>query len=165
MLKLADHEPFASALIGVPISAVSHVILILGSLAAKPVPFTVTDMPGTPVALLIVKLGSTLKACVVTDDTAVVAPKAPIGAEPAGIAGTVNVTLHTPEALACVTEPTGLLPIVTWTLASFAAKPVPLTVTDVPEVPLVLVMVIAGVTVLEKDAVAVKLLLSVATTL
>jgi hypothetical protein len=88
-----------------------------------------------------------------------------MGAEPAGIAGTVNVTVHTPDALAWVAEPTALPPIVTWTLASFAAKPVPFTVTDVPNMPLVLVTVIAGVTVLVKVAVAVFELLSVATTL
>jgi hypothetical protein len=165
MLKLADHEPLASALIGDPRSVLSHVNLIPASLTANPVPFAVTDVPGTPVAFPIVKLGNTLKACVVTDDATVVAPKAPMGAEPAGIEGTVNVTLQTPLALACVAEPTGLLPTVTWMLASFAANPVPFTVTDVPEVPLVLVMVIAGVTVLVKVAVAVLELLSVATTL
>jgi hypothetical protein len=157
--------PLALACVAEPTALPPIVTWTLASFAAKPVPFTVTDTPGTPVALLIVKLGSTLKAWGETDDATVVVPKAPMGAEPAGIAGTVNVTFQTPAALAVWGVPTLVPPIVAWTLASFAANPVPFIVTDVPEVPLVLVMVIAGVTVLVKVAVAVLELLSVATTL
>jgi len=49
-LKLADHDPVARAVIEEPaISVPSQVNLIFCSFAAKPVPFAVTDVPGTPV--------------------------------------------------------------------------------------------------------------------
>jgi hypothetical protein len=88
----------------------------------------------------------TVKFTVAVEAAVVEEPEAPMLCEPPAAAGTVKVAVQAPVALAVVGEPCGAPSKVTMTLVSLAAKPDPVTFTDVPAGPLFLLIEIPAPT-------------------
>jgi hypothetical protein len=107
------------------------------SLAPKPEPETVTDVPGGPLVRLRVSPALTVKVTPVIELAEVVEPYAPIVWEPAVEAGTVKVLFQAPRELAVIPDLTTVPSKVIVMPVSLATKPEPVTVTEVPGGPLV----------------------------
>jgi hypothetical protein len=119
----------------------SKVTVMPVSLAPKPEPVMVTELPGEPLVRFIVSPGLTVKVTPVIESAEVDEPYAPTVWEPATEAGTVKVPLQAPTPLAVIPEVTTVPSKVTAMPVSLAPKPVPLTVMEVPGGPLVLLRV------------------------
>ena len=74
-VKVEVQLPFASAVVDAPTAAPSKVTTIPFSLAAKPLPAIVTEVPIVPFVLLVEMLGLTVKGIAVIE--VVVGPEAP----------------------------------------------------------------------------------------
>ncbi len=118
------------------------------SLALKPEPVTVTELPTAPLVRLREMTGVTVKIMSGMVVAEVEEPYASMVWEPEGEAGTTKVALQSPRELAEGTEgivTTSLPSKVTLMGVSLALKPEPVTVTEVPGAPLVGLKEIVGV--------------------
>ena len=115
------------------------------SLAPKPEPVTVTEVPAVPLFLLMEKTGPTLKEIGLNEEEEVIEPWTLTAWAPPDKTGIEIVLVHDPAALACTGELTGFPSIVTTIPCSPEAKPEPLVVTEIPADPLVLLIVKLGV--------------------
>lgn len=135
-MKVAFQEPLALATILEATGFPSKVTLMPVSLAAKPVPVMVIELPGVPLDLLTVIIAAVLKLAPAA--VLVTLPDAETVCEPADDVGTVNEALQEPLLSAMISEATALPSKIILIPASLAPKPEPVTVTEVPGVPLVL---------------------------
>lgn len=103
------------------------------SLAPKPEPVTVTEVPGGPLVRLRVRAPPSTEKVTVTVPE--VAPVAPILWEPAVAAGIVTVAFQFPDESAVAVVSVVLSKVIV--IASLLRKPEPVTVTEVPGGPLV----------------------------
>jgi hypothetical protein len=78
------------------------------SLAAKPEPVTVTEVPDAPLDRLMDMPGVTVKVILGTLAAVVSEPYAPMLCEPEAEAGTTKVTLQPPTELAVMPDATGV---------------------------------------------------------
>jgi hypothetical protein len=115
------------------------------SLALKPEPVTLTQLPTTPLTGLMYIAGEvTVK--VILGTLVVTEPYAPIVCEPGVDAkGTSKVALQPPRGLAVIPWATGVPSKVTVMPVSLPTKPEPVTVTKLPGTPLTGLMEIPGV--------------------
>ena len=138
--KVLVQEPAALALIKVLTSTELNLSAILGSLAAKPVPVTVTVVPGGPDVGFTAMPAITVKAWLGTWAAVVIAPTASTVCAASVAEGTTKVALQAPAALAVTADGVVALTTasqVTRMLVSLGENPVPFTVTTVPTGPVV----------------------------
>jgi hypothetical protein len=143
MVRVPLQAPKELAEIAEATTVPSKVIVMPVSLALKPVPVMVIELPGGPFVGLIVSPGPTVKVTPVTESAEVVEPYAPMVWEPAVAVGTVKVPLQAPSPLAEIPEATAVPSKVTVMPVSLAPKPVPVIVMEVPGGPLVRLRVMA----------------------
>jgi hypothetical protein len=135
--KVALQAPRPLAEIPEVTAVPSKVIVMPVSLAPKPEPVTVIEVPGGPlVRLRVMAPPSTVKVTPVTKLARVLGPYAPIVWEPAVEAGIVKVALQFPRESAWIPDLTTVPSKVIIMPVSLAAKPEPVTVTEVPGDPL-----------------------------
>jgi len=142
-VKAASHAPLSFALILEVTVFPSKVMLIPVSLAAKPAPETVIELPGAALELLRDMPAPVIN--VALDTEPVMELEVAMACDPADEEGTVNVIVQDPIELAVVLEPTALLSKVILILVSPALKPAPVTVIELPGGPLVLLREIIAV--------------------
>jgi hypothetical protein len=124
----------------------SKVIIMAVSLAAKPEPVTVTEVPGGPVSGLIERLGFiNVKTKIGTTPDGVIEPEALTVWGPKTAVGTVKVLLQFPRESAEIPELTVLPSKVILIPVSLALKPEPETLTVVLGRPVIGLMEIDGV--------------------
>jgi energy-converting hydrogenase Eha subunit B len=143
--KVALQPPWELAVISEATGVPSKVTVMPVSLAPKPEPVTVTELPAAPLDRLMDMPGVTVK--VISGTLAVTEPYAPITCEPEAEAGTTKAALQLPWELAMIFWATGVPSKVTVMPVSLAAKLKPVTVTALPAAPLDRLMDMPGVTV------------------
>jgi len=142
-MKLELQLPVDPAVIPEVTSSPSNVTTIPVSPETKPAPLTVMELPGGPLVLLRETPELVSKLTAVTD--VVELPEAFTLCVPASDAGTINELLQSPVEPAEIPVAMVVLSKIILILVSSSANPAPVTVTDVPGAPSVLLSVIIGV--------------------
>ncbi len=143
--KVLLQAPLALAEIPEAMGLPSKVTLMPVSLALKPEPVTVTELPGDPLVLLRVMAAPMVKVTFGAVPEIVTEPYAPTLCEPEGEAGAVKLVFQAPVVFADIPEATVFPSKVTVIPVSPALKPEPVTVIAVPGVPLFLLREIDAV--------------------
>jgi hypothetical protein len=142
--KMLIQPPLALAETPVAVAFPSKVILMPVSLAAKPEPVTVIELPGTPLVLLRVIPAPTVKLTFDAVPEVVIEPYAPTLCEPEAKSGTVTLVFQAPIVFADIPVATVFPSKVTFIPVSLAPKPEPVMVIELPGAPLVLLRVMAA---------------------